>query len=180
MAIQDNSPTRTNIRWSNVKILHEGMIYVIKDGYTKDKYVYWKLDTPNDFFTCDILPDSQVQIVMMNNEGVAYLYPSVNLLIDNNNQQKADNTVLINHISNQSVHMSVEEKAKIIKLEEVDNALFEQIDLLARRMYDFKLKIDAVEDENAVQSRTIAFLEESLEALYKRVEVLENKPAPTI
>lgn len=175
MAIQDNSPTRTNIRWSNIKFLHKGMIYVIKDGFTNKKYVYWKSDTPNEFLACDILPDSQVQIIMMNNEGVAYLYPSVDLIIDNAGQKKNDNTVLINHISNQDIHISLEEKEKISSLEESCVALYEQIDLLARRIYEVKLTADKIEELNSVQDRTIKFLEDSIEFLSEKIDKLESK-----
>ena len=174
MAIQDNSPTRTNIRWSNLKLIHEGMIYAIKDGFTNNKYVYWKKETPNQFITGDMLPRSNYQIVMMNNDGVAYLYPSVELIIDNAGQQKQDNIVLVNHISNQDIHTSLEEKELLTSLEEASADLYEQINLLARRINEVRLKTDKTDENVSINDRRVTFLEESMEILFNRVDELEK------
>ena len=103
-----------------------------------------------------------------------FLYPSVELIIDNAGQQKQDNIVLVNHISNQDIHTSLEEKELLTSLEEASADLYEQINLLARRINEVRLKTDKTDENVSINDRRVTFLEESMEILFNRVDELEK------
>lgn len=159
MPIQDNSPTKGFIRWHDIDILYEGFVYNIKDGYTDKKYVYWRSDDPYKFYTGDIIPYTQTEIVFMNSGGVTTVYPLTKIqFTDSLNKNNVNSTMLLEHISNSGVHFTGMDKDLLY-------ILSEKLDML-----DGKVSKDGV----VTDGRLIA-LENEIPSIIKRLEIIEKK-----
>jgi len=53
----DNSPSSGSVAWSNVVLYYRGEAYVVADGNTDKRYVWWDFDYPTQFQTSDDVPD---------------------------------------------------------------------------------------------------------------------------
>ena len=51
MAIENNTPNDGYIFIKDLVIKYEDKLYSINSIYTKDKYVYWDINSPNDLIT---------------------------------------------------------------------------------------------------------------------------------
>ena len=74
MSFKNNSPTFSYISWNGCYITYDGIDYIIEDGYTCQKYVYWNYNNnPYKFETTNLLQDEMVtkQLIAINDKGMA-------------------------------------------------------------------------------------------------------------
>ncbi|MGL5649248.1 MAG: hypothetical protein ACRDDY_15520 [Clostridium sp.] len=181
MAVQDNSPNRTYIRWSNVKIINNGIYYPVSDGYTNFRYVYWSVNTPYELITSDTFPEYYDEIVFLNSSGLCRVYPSSNIVVDGNHMFD-DISSISEHVSNGVLHMSISEKNA---LRNISDKTFEHTDMInslgdstieLQKMGAYlKSCIADVNDDILILGDLIATVESNLNLLDIRVVGINDK-----
>lgn len=164
MHIQDNSPMRGCIRWHDVKILYEGAIYSIKDGYTKHKYVYWSSSKPNEFLTGDIIPYTHTEIVLINNGGAVTTYPLNKIEILGDSQIQNESSLLYEHITNELVHFTGMDKELLYLHSDKIDKLTNDTSI---NLIKLDVRIIAIENELPSILRRLNDVEEQLEKIKK-------------
>lgn len=70
MAIENNTPNDGYIFIKDLVIKYEDKLYSINSIYTKDKYVYWDINSPNDLITSNNkVTDGNIFFIIKNVEG---------------------------------------------------------------------------------------------------------------
>lgn len=144
MSVQDNSPTRKCIRWSDVKIVREGFMYPVKDGFTDKRCVYWTIDNPYELCVSDGIPSLYDEIVMFNENGVSTLYPSTNIIIDGNSIIDG-NIAILEHMSNKTYHMSKVEKDMFERYYGIISDLETKVRVLGDLVTDLQSRVSTLE-----------------------------------
>lgn len=72
-SLLSNNPVSGQIAWLDVRLVYDGVDYVIANGTTNKRFVYWQLSAPTVFQTADTLPalGADDTIVFLNKGGVA-------------------------------------------------------------------------------------------------------------
>jgi hypothetical protein len=72
-SILNQSPVNGKIAWSSVRIVYDGAEYLVADGNTADKFVYWVASLPSALQTSAVFPTLAAQdcLVFLNNGGIA-------------------------------------------------------------------------------------------------------------
>lgn len=72
-SLLSNSPVSGQIAWSDVRLVYDGVDYVIANGTTNKRFVYWLKSTPSAFQVADALPalGPDDTVVFLNKNGIA-------------------------------------------------------------------------------------------------------------
>lgn len=83
MAITNNMPTFTYVRWTNMMISYDGNKYPIQNSYTDKMYLYWDMTSPYQLFCTDEKQKTTGNffLVAVNEKGMATQMPNDNIVI---------------------------------------------------------------------------------------------------
>ena len=167
MSFKNNSPTFSYISWNSCYITYDGVDYIIEDGYTCQKYIYWNYNNnPYKFETTNLLQDETItkQLIAINDKGMATTVEldNITLTFTESGSSGVSGQItsgLIALYDKQGTNTNYEEKFTTIetsideittlmgKLQATDDGLTEQISSIQQTAENISMEVSNVKKE---------------------------------
>ena len=167
MSFKNNSPTFSYISWNSCYITYEGVDYIIEDGYTCQKYIYWNYNNnPYKFETTNLLQDETItkQLIAINDKGMATTVEldNITLTFTESGSSGVSGQItsgLIALYDKQGTNTNYEEKFTTIEtsideittlmgeLQATDDGLTEQISSIQQTAENISMEVSSVKKE---------------------------------